>query len=62
MTVTFNRYGIYEADHSTFGGIVCPSDFDRKTTLSEIAERIAKDQMDKYCKKNIVNNQNNRRK
>lgn len=53
MTERFNKYGIYESDHSTFGGVICPSDFDRKTTLSEIASRIISDQkFDKYCRKN----------
>lgn len=53
MTERFNKYGIYEADHSTFGGIVYPSDFDRKTTLSEIASRIISDQKtEKQYRKN----------
>lgn len=27
MTGTTNRYGIYEADHTKFGGLIFPSDF-----------------------------------
>lgn len=27
MTGTTNRYGIYEVDHTKFGGLIFPSDF-----------------------------------
>lgn len=58
MTETFYRTGIYEVDHSTFGGIICASDFDRKTTLSDIASRIESDKkFNEQCRKNILNRQ-----
>lgn len=65
MTGTTNRYGIYEVDHTKFGGIIYPSDFNtdyrRKdnTNGSLIASRIHQDQkFDMQCRKNreIKNN------
>lgn len=57
MTETFNRYGIYEPDHTTFGGFIYPSDFDTNHTSGTIAKRIESDKrFDKQCRKNILNN------
>lgn len=39
MRKDFYKTENYNVDHSTFGGIIFPSDFDRKTTISEIAEK-----------------------
>lgn len=54
MTHKTNRYGIYEVDHTKFGGIIYPSDFNTdyrgkdNTYGSKIAERIEADrQMEK---------------
>lgn len=50
MTQTTNRYGIYEVDHTKFGGLIFPSDFNtnyrEKTNTygSQIASRIEADQ------------------
>lgn len=65
MTGTTNRYGIYEIDHTKFGGLIFPSDFntdykgkDNKNG-SIIASRIAQDQkFDNQCRKNIKQNKN----
>lgn len=49
MTETTNRYGIYEVDHTKFGGLIFPSDFNtdnrRKNNIngSQIASRIEAD-------------------
>lgn len=49
MTGTTNRYGIYEVDHTKFGGLIFPSDFNtdnrRKDNIngSQIASRIEAD-------------------
>lgn len=64
MTGKFNKnkYGIYEADHTRFGGLIYPSDFNTdyrgkdNTNGSQIAKRIASDyQFDKQFKKNTEN-------
>lgn len=59
MTQKTNRYGIYEVDHTKFGGIIYPSDFNtnsrgkNNTNGSPIAIRIEKDnQLDKQWLKN----------
>lgn len=61
MTGTFNKnkYGIYDVDHTKFGGLIYPSDFNTdyrgkdNTNGSQIASRIASDcQFDKQCRKN----------
>lgn len=59
MTETANRYGIYEVDHSTFGGFIYLSDYNTdnsgkiNTSGSPIAYRIANDnKFDKQCRKN----------
>ena len=49
MTGTTNRYGIYEVDHTKFGGLIFPSDFNTNyrekanTNGSQIASRIEAD-------------------
>lgn len=59
MTETTNRYGIYEADHTTFGGKIYLSDFEtdhkgkNNTKGSTIAQRIMSDKkFDTQCRKN----------
>lgn len=60
MRGTINRYGIYKVDHTTFGGIINPSDYNtemgRKSNIkgSAIASRIISDKnFDKQCKRNL---------
>lgn len=60
MTQTTNRYGIYEVDHTKFGGIIYPSDYNTdyrgkdNSKGSIIAKRIISDQnFDYRCKRNI---------
>lgn len=62
MTETTNRYGIYEVDHTTFGGRIYLSDFEtgyrekNNKRGSTIAQRIASDKrFDEQCRKNIKN-------
>lgn len=43
MKENFYRSGNYHVDHRTYGGSIYPSDFDRKTTLSDMAARILAD-------------------
>ena len=58
MTHKNNRYGIYEVDHRTFGGIIYPSDFDPCYTNGNIASRIENDKkFDEQCRKNLLNRQ-----
>lgn len=53
MTNSFYKAKIPFADHTTFGGKIYHSDFDRKTTLSEMAEKITSDRkFDQQCRKN----------
>lgn len=59
MTGTTNRYGFYEVDHTTFGGIIYLSDFEtdykgkNNANGSTIAKRIISDKkFDKQCRKN----------
>ena len=59
MTQKTNKYGIYEVDHTKFGGIIYPSDFNTdyrgkdNTNGSLIAQRIERDKrFDKQCKRN----------
>lgn len=59
MTGTTSRYGIYKVDHTKFGGIIYPSDFNtdyrgkNNTYGSQIASRIEADwrREDKFWKK-----------
>lgn len=53
-----HKKGFYRADHSDFGGKVCYSDFNRKITMAEMAERIMADQrFDEQCGKNLAERQ-----
>lgn len=59
MTEKLKKTGIYEVDHSKFGGLIYPSDFNtghrgkNNTNGSPIAKRIANDSnYDKQCEKN----------
>ncbi len=59
MTEQFDKHKTYQVDHTTFGGIIYTSDFDRKTTLSDIASRIENDRkFDEQCKRNALSRQN----
>lgn len=54
MTGTTNRYGIYEADHRTYGGELTSFDFEGHYTMAMIARKIMKDcSFDRQCEKNI---------
>lgn len=60
MTQPISKYGFYAVDHTTFGGIIYPSDYNTdyrgkdNTHGSIIAQRIISDQnFDYRCKKNI---------
>lgn len=60
MTHETNRYGIYKMDHTKFGGLIYPSDFNTdyrgkdNTKGSQIASRIISDRnFDYTCKKNL---------
>lgn len=62
MTETFGKYGLYEVDHTKFGGIICPSDFNTdnrcktNTNGSSTANRIVRDwTFDMQCKINREN-------
>ena len=52
MKKDFNSNTNDHTDHSAFGGIVCPSDFNTSYPSGTIAERIAKDAaFDQQCQK-----------
>lgn len=60
MTGATNRYGIYEVDHTKFGGKIYLSDFETdyngksNTNGSTIAQRIMSDhRFDEQCRKNM---------
>lgn len=54
MTIFFCKPEIPIVNHTTFGGKIYFTDFDRKTTLVEIAEKIISDRkFDQQCMKNI---------
>lgn len=60
MTQTANKYETHEVDHTKFGGIIYPSDYNTdyrgkdSTRGSQIANRIISDRnFDYRCKKNI---------
>lgn len=56
MAETFYRIGSYNVDHTKFGGIIHPSDFDPSYTSGNIASRIENDRkFDERCRKNILN-------
>lgn len=47
------------ADYHTFGGLIYPSDFDRRSSMSDIADRIISDAKFNYaCKQNAINREN----
>lgn len=59
MQKTYNRHSIMQTDHTTFGGVIYPSDFNTEsrgkphTNGSLTASRIAQDlRFDETCKKN----------
>lgn len=55
MTDTFNRLDVRKEDHSTFGGIIYPSDFDTNYSSGTIAQRIVSDKnFDEQCRRNII--------
>ena len=57
MTQSVKRVTGYQSDHSTFGGIIYPSDFNTNHASGTIADRIARDYLfDRQCRKNLVNN------
>lgn len=50
-----------DCKYNTFGGCVYPSDFDRHTLISEIADRIVTDwKFDNECRKNIISRDRNK--
>ncbi len=61
MTELYDRTRCCKTDHTTFGGCICPSDFNtdyrgRDTYGSVIAARIVQDQrFDEQCRKNREN-------
>ena len=63
MTEAFCKTGLYEKDHSKFGGLIFPSDFNTNVrgknnySGSPIARRIVNDdRFDQQCIKNKINN------
>lgn len=68
MTHKTNRYGIYEVDHTKFGGIIYPSDFNTdyrgkdNTNGSQIASRIEADRRreENFLKKTKDSNERNK--
>lgn len=67
MTGTTNRYGIYEVDHTTFGGRIYLSDFEtdykgkNNYNGSTIAQRIISDRnFDNQCRKNKEETERNK--
>lgn len=56
MTKTFYKTESFNADPSTFGGIIYNGDYDTYHSLSDIASRIIADlNFDKKCKNTIKN-------
>ena len=68
MTRKTNRYGIYEVDHTKFGGLIFPSDFNTDNrgkdnyNGSQIASRIEADwrREEKLWKKTKDSNERNK--
>ena len=59
MPETFYRTGRHKVDHTTFGGLIYPSDFDPSYTNRNIASRIENDKkFDEKCRKNILYRKN----
>lgn len=63
MTDNFYETKKYN-DHTRFGGLISPSDFDRETTMSDVIGHIISDmKFDNQCRKNILaRRRNNGRK
>lgn len=56
MTQTYDRTGFYNRNQSVYGGKIFITDFDYKTTLTEIAAKIMADKrFDHQCCTNIKN-------
>lgn len=54
MTKFFYKRKKYKTNHTTFGGVLYPSDFDTTNPRGNIAERIARDiRFDEQCKRNL---------
>lgn len=67
MTHKTNRYGIYEVDHTKFGGIIYPSDYNTNNigknnyNGSPIVARIARDEnFDRQCRNNMESIERNK--
>lgn len=58
MPETYYRTGSYKVDHSTFGGVILPSDYDTGHSGSRnMATRIkAAQNFDNWCRNNKGNN------
>ncbi len=58
----FYRTKRFNADSSSFGGIIYTHDFDAHTTMADIARRIASDlRFDEQCRKNIENRERDKK-
>lgn len=54
MTDNFYETKKYN-NHTHFGGLISPSDFDRETTMSDVIGHIISDmKFDNQCRKNIL--------
>lgn len=54
MTNIFYKRRNSKTTHTTFGGVLYPSDFDTTSPRGNIAERIARDKrFDEQCKQNL---------
>ena len=61
MKKTFYQTHVYNKDHSRFGGRIFAGDFDRKSSLADIAGRIISDQcFDRECERNATSRDWNR--
>lgn len=62
MPETFYRIGNHKVDHTKFGGVIMPSDYNTNFTNANTASRIENDRkFDNQCRRNILNRKNNRR-
>lgn len=53
-----HRTEIIRPDHTVFGGKICFSDFGRRITMAEMAERIITDRnFNEQCRKNLTERQ-----
>ncbi len=56
MKKTVYQTNLYNNDHTRFGGRIFISDFDRKSSLADITDRIISDQcFDRECEQNAKN-------